>query len=74
MKWKVAIEPTPKAGDTKSKIRFAWTPKRIEDIKGWLVRYEVLYVYTEKTVQVTIYGQKQSITYGYWEKVKERFD
>lgn len=42
--------PTPKLGDTKTIIKFAWWPTRVEDSLIWLERYEATYEWNEYAV------------------------
>lgn len=38
--------PTPKLGDTKTIIKFAWWPTRVEDSLIWLERYEEVWTFS----------------------------
>lgn len=40
------VKPDPEIGDKKSKIKFAFIAKRIQDNIVWLEKYECVYIYT----------------------------
>tara|TARA_R110000868_G_scaffold400382_2_gene674725 strand:+ start:156 stop:356 length:201 start_codon:yes stop_codon:yes gene_type:complete len=43
---KFKVKPEPQIGDKKSKIRFAFIAKRIQDHIVWLEKYECVYRYS----------------------------
>lgn len=71
MKIKTTIQPKPKVGDAKSKLVFALFPHRIQDQLIWLERYEVLYIWTEQSVQGEVLGKPLLFNIGKWTKVSE---
>lgn len=56
MRW--TIKQEPKWGDTRTKIKFAWLPVKIENTVVWLEEYESL----------QRYGRYAGFLYGYVRK------
>lgn len=71
---RVPITPQPKAGDSKSVLRFAYLPHIVENsaTRVWLERYEVLYVWKVDSVESIVEGKVIAFKYGAWAKVDER--
>lgn len=74
MQRRVPLTPQPKAGDSKSVLRFAYLPHIVENTatRVWLERYEVLYVWKVDNVDGSVEGKVMSFPYGAWIKVAER--
>lgn len=72
MQRRIPISPLPHHNDFKTKLRFAWRPRRIGSVLIWFERYEVAYVYVVDTVVAVIEGKEMKFDVGRWVKVSER--
>lgn len=69
---RIPLRPTPKPGDSKSTLPFAYLPKTVGDSRVWLERYEVLWVWEERKLIGNVEGQAIEFTCGHWIRVKEK--
>lgn len=66
MHWKSNPTPKPAAGDTRTRVRFAWLPKRIGEATYWLCQYEELYAYEVRNVAGIVGDTAASFPVGAW--------
>lgn len=75
MIWAVSNVITPKAGDTRTTVRYAYLPKRLMTKEGpvkiWLAQYERLEVYAVKSITAILQGEQKIFEIGEWVNVAE---
>lgn len=65
-------EPTPKEGDRKVTIHFAWWPKKVEEGMIWLERYEKHWLYRTRTRVHQIGYYCNLVTLPAWDIIEEK--
>lgn len=71
MIWAASKRYTPKQGDTKTTVHYAWFPRRIGDNIIWLTQYERLMAWQITQVHALVGTEIKLFEIGKWVKATE---